>query len=140
MEGNYITLAHRPPLLPPGQGLSLSNYHVIKCLFFILFMYPTTPLAASVPAIVSHVPSFLRSSVHSLVHSSTPTGSLSPGGLLLCSLSLQQLRLQVCRGGACPWRSPARDPSQSGARTSWAQALPSAGIWADRQGPQGGGS
>jgi hypothetical protein len=57
---------------------------------------------------------------------------LVEGGLLLCSLSLRQFQ-QVCREGACPWRSPAGDPSRSGACTSWAQALPSAGIWADRQ-------
>jgi hypothetical protein len=136
MEGNYITLAHRPPLSATGQGLSLSNFHVIKCFFFLLFMSPTShPLPAK-----HHMPSPLQSSVHTFVHSLSPSGSLSPGGLLLCSLSLRQLHLQVCRGGACPLRSPAGDPSRSGACTLQTQALPSAGIWADRQGPRVGGS
>jgi hypothetical protein len=63
-------------------------------------MCPITHLAASVPASFRHVPSSLRSSVHSLLHSPFPTGSLSPGGLLLCSLATNNSAIKSVGEGA----------------------------------------
>jgi hypothetical protein len=59
------------------------------------------------------------------------------GGLSLCSIALTIPPASV---SGKHMSSSAGDPSRSGAQTSWALGLSKAGIWADGQGPRGGGS